>query len=123
MDRSGSFCIDTHKNNHGKTMPHKKQGPNLEDQTRIKIAKYLTSAIDCAIQSYRSFYDKPTPAEAKEFSAHHSACKAAIAHIELLLKLAAWAQLPRMEGEDENLATLMAEAETELNNYHEEDDA
>lgn len=102
----------------------RKQGPTLEENTRAKIARYLPNAIDCAIQSYRGFYDRPHPTEAKEFSAHHSACKAAIAHIELLLKLAAWAQLPRECDEaDQTLASLMADAQAELDHYHEDDDA
>jgi len=110
--------------NHGTNMPRKKQGPTLEDDTRAKIARCLPSAIDYALQSYRQFYDGDHFENAKEFSAHHTACKAAIAHIELLLKLAAWANLPSNNGPyDDALTGLLADARSELENYHEDDDA
>ena len=101
-------------------MRKRKQAPSLEDHTRLKIAKYLPGAIDCALQSYRGFYNQKISTDSKEFLAHHNACKAAIAHIELLLKLAIWAQLPRKETEDQTLASLMAEAQIELDHYNED---
>ena len=105
-------------------MPRKKQGPNLEENIHAKIAECLPSAIDCALQSYRHFAERSAPDDAKDFSAHHAACKAAIAHIDLLLKLAAWANLPREDGaEDDALVGLMADAQAELESYHEDDDA
>ncbi|HEY8964274.1 MAG TPA: hypothetical protein VIN59_07420 [Alphaproteobacteria bacterium] len=105
-------------------MPRKKQGPSLEDHTRVKIAKYLPDAIDYALQSYRGFYHQFQPIEAKDFSAHHTACKAAIAHIELLLKLAEWAELPRGDDtQDTALAGLMADAQAELDSYQEDGNA
>ncbi len=100
-------------------MKKKKQGGSLEENSRAKIAHCLPDAIDCALQSYRRFYGQESSegASAKDFSAHHSACKTAIAHIELLLKLAAWAQLPRKD-EDAGLALLMADAQLELDRYN-----
>lgn len=101
----------------------KKQGPNFEDHTRAKIAMHLPGAIDCAVQSYRRFANQLPPEDAKEFAAHHAACKTAIAHIELLLKLATWARLPSDSGDDGNLAGLMADAQAELTRLQEDDDA
>lgn len=98
-------------------MRNKQKGPTLEENTRAKIAKYLPNAVDCALQSYRRFYGTTDFETAKDFSAHHTACKAAIAHIELLLKLAAWARLPR-EDADTGLAVLMADAQAELDRYN-----
>ena len=89
---------------------------------RATIATHLPDAIECAMQSYRRFYAQETEDDARSFSAHHSACKAAIAHIELLLKLAAWANLPRKDGDDAALAALMADARDELERYREEED-
>jgi hypothetical protein len=101
-------------------------GPTLEESARAKIAKYLPDAVEHALQSYREFSaqiivpnadkDKIT---SKDFSAHHMACKTAIAHLELLLKLAVLAQLPR--DEDENLSVLMADAQAELDRHNAEE--
>lgn len=89
--------------------------PSIEEKTRVQIANTLPRAIEKAIASYHQFYDQNTPDTAKEFSAHHSACKAAIAHIELLLKLARWADLPTNDPKDQNLADILNKAKAELN--------
>jgi hypothetical protein len=89
--------------------------PTIEGQTRAQIAQTLPHAIERAIASYHQFYDQPTPDEAKEFSAHHSACKAAIAHIELLLKLARWADLPDTHEDQSDLKVMLEQAQDELN--------
>jgi len=101
-------------------MSKNKNSANLAEETRTRIAHYLPDAIDHAIQSYRSFYSTNSTEGAKDFGAHHTACKAAIAHIELLLKLASWAQLPRDSG-DAGLSALMADAQAELDKYNGED--
>lgn len=90
----------------------------IEEQTRQQIAAFLPDAISIALKSYRNFYDVEEVFEtAKDFAAHHSACKAAIAHIELLIKLAKWADLPNNNNTstaDQELALLLASAEAEL---------
>lgn len=92
----------------------------IEEKTRQQIARFLPDALAKALSSYHSFMDKNQPSEndAKEFSQHHTACKAAIAHIELLIKLAQWAHLPDARAEDHNhqivLAAMLQEAQTEL---------
>lgn len=89
----------------------------IEDRSRQQIAAFLPDAIARALTSYRLFMereiDKDVP---KAFSEHHGACKVAVAHIELLLKLARWADLPDVAGGNEQmmLAAMMAEAEKEL---------
>ncbi|MBU6234528.1 MAG: hypothetical protein KGQ41_01675 [Alphaproteobacteria bacterium] len=99
-------------------MARKKQGDSLGEETRAKVAQSLPDAIDHAMQSYRLFSNQNVSTDAKEFSAHHAACKTAIAHIELLLKLAAWAKLPD-KNTDGELATLLSDAEEELRKYNE----
>lgn len=93
----------------------------IEDDTRKRIATFLPDAIAQALTSYHRFSQQDAPEEAKEFSAHHSACKVAIAHIELLIKLARWADLPDAKAENGNqqilLAAMMQEAEEELEAY------
>lgn len=100
----------------------KDKTPNLTARTRTQIAETLPHAIERAITSYHEFYDQDTPETAKEFSAHHGACKAAIAHIELLIKLAQWADLTGEKTQQDNLAEIIARAEKELNDYKLGDD-
>lgn len=96
--------------------------PSPQEAVREKIARYLPDAIEKAIQSYRQFYGTPEIQDAKSFSAHHSACRAAIGHIELLLKLANWAHLPRPDTDDAVLANIIKQAQGTLDSYQEEDD-
>lgn len=94
----------------------------IEDKTKHDIAVFLPDAIAQALKSYYRFSQQSAPEEAKEFSAHHNACKVAIAHIELLIKLARWADLPNPEDEDQNqqvvLAAMMQQATDELDRYN-----
>lgn len=101
-------------------MPRKKKGGGLEESTRAKIAESLPAAIDHAVNSYHHFSTTEPNDGVKNFSAYHTACKTAVAHIELLLKLAEWAQLPRKGQEDADLAALMQDAQSELDRYRDE---
>lgn len=66
----------------------------IENKTRESIAAFLPDILDKALLSYAAFAENNAPGdEAKDFTAHHNACKVAIAHIELLIKLARWADL------------------------------
>lgn len=95
-----------------------RENKKAEKEMRRRIAAFLPDAIVTAISSYRDFYGAEQAFEtAKDFSAHHSACKAAIAHIELLIKLAKWADLPDQNGhkeDDARLAQLLMDAQKEL---------
>ena len=84
--------------------------PKIELGMREDISAFLPNAVETAIQSYRSFSKEQAtsskdPLTAREFKDHHDACKVAIAHIELLIKLAKWADVPppEIEGEIENM--------------------
>ncbi|MAF98072.1 MAG: hypothetical protein CMH26_05490 [Micavibrio sp.] len=65
--------------------------PEIEAKMRDDIAAFLPAAIEVAILSYQRFAEEEASAitalKAKEFKLHHDACKMALAHIELLLKL------------------------------------
>ncbi len=100
------------------------------EETRKQIARFLPDALAKALTSYHEFMDvdipkgKPKTDEAEgqtsasAFERHHKACKAAIAHIELLIKLAEWAQLPDVKADDHNqqivLSALLQEANAEI---------
>lgn len=97
---------------------------SLEETSRDKIAKFLPDALKHSLESYHRFIiTDELPDDAKSFSAHHNACKVAIAHIELLLKLAKWADVlnakQEAEENDQLLAGLIAEAQSELDQYSE----
>lgn len=85
--------------------------PEIEVQSRKAIAEFLPRAIESALFSYEQFsLDHSTSNESlqsKDFKAHHDACKVAIAHIELLIKLAKWADLPNPQLEDEDKNRLL----------------
>ncbi len=81
----------------------------IETQTRMQIAQFLPNALRIAIASYRSFLIKGKSEESKDFKEHQIACKAALAHIELLLKLARLADLPDAYIENENERKTMLE--------------
>lgn len=99
----------------------------IEDKSREQIASFLPDAIALALESYHRFSGQRVPDEAKEFKDHHNACKVAIAHIELLIKLARWADLPDQDAAQNNmeqamLAAIMQEAQAELEAYEGKDE-
>jgi hypothetical protein len=59
--------------------------------TREQVRQYLPAALDKAFQSYNSYTQREVTEE--KFSTHHTACKVAIAHIQLLIKLGEWAEM------------------------------
>lgn len=104
----------------------------IEDTTRTQIAEFLPEAIRLAVRSYRNFMNTEEDINEKGqivtrgFVEHHKSAKIAISHIELLIKLAKWADLPdaTLAGSEdmELFASLMATAEAELNSYQEEEE-
>ncbi len=76
------------------------------------VSAEIERAIERVISSYQAFASSaPIATDAKDFAAHHAACKAALAHLDLLLKIAKITEVPTTggQGEDERLA-LVAEA-------------
>lgn len=90
----------------------------IEQETRVQIAGFLPEAISKTLKSYEDFINDngETSENSKEFSAHHTACKAAISHLELLLKLARWADLPDKDDatENKNLMAMLSQAENKV---------
>lgn len=99
----------------------------IEQQSRAQIAAFLPDAIRMALNSYQKFSHEIHGENEKSFKDHHTACKVAISHIDLLLKLARWADLPDGVTADRNqqmiLVAAIAEAERELQDYEDQDDA
>jgi hypothetical protein len=84
----------------------------------------LRSATDVVAQSYLGFLrlgpEPGTGDDAKAFTAHHAACRAALAHLEQLFKIAKLIGAP--SGEADEAATIIVEARTAIAQYHEEED-
>lgn len=103
----------------------------IEQVTREQIAEFLPEAITLAVNSYRQFMkteedlDKNANIVKREFATHHKEAKIAISHIELLIKLAKWADLPDTtvigDAEAVYLQGLMNKAEAEIEAYEEEE--
>lgn len=100
---------------------------SIENASRAQIAVFLPDAIAKAITSYQVYMQSKDSTKIGDFKEMHSTGKAAIAHIELLLKLARWADLPEAGALEHNqkmvLAAMMEEAESELAEYREAQDS
>ncbi len=90
---------------------------------KAQISAQLETAASRVIESYQSFMnDEPEAGDARAFAAHHAACKAALAHLDLLLKLARLAGVETDAGTDEEQASLLAKARAELGDDEGNDD-
>lgn len=54
---------------------------------KMNVGKELVPALQKVLADYLAFAKTLPPTDTKEFGAYHSACKAALLHIALLLKL------------------------------------
>lgn len=81
----------------------------------------IGSAIDRALGSYARFSALDIPDDAKGFAAHHAACKAAVAHIDALLRLSRWTATDESK-DDTDLAGMLSEAEDEVRRYDARDE-
>ena len=87
---------------------------NLGDYTRDQMFEFLPPALEIAFASYHEFAAKSQIGDAAGFKKHHDACKAAIAHIYLLLKLAKLADLEGKNHGDNNISDKDQKALNEL---------
>lgn len=76
----------------------------------------LPGRISKAVERYDEFAFQLPNETAKEFAAHHAACKAALSHIDLLVKLLRWAagEAKETEAADLTEADLLARARAAL---------
>lgn len=97
---------------------------NLTDEVRKKIVGALPDVLAKALTDYQQFLDKTkkeTAETPQEFKARHDACKAALGHIALIVKLAQQVMAGDDGAGDPNqkivLEALLADARQELENY------
>lgn len=67
--------------------------------TEALLVAMLPEYLSKAINQYVSFAQNTAPSSHKDFAAHQSACKASLAHVDHLLKLAYWVE-NRRDGAD-----------------------
>lgn len=63
----------------------------IEDY-RISLIEQLPSLLHKLTCEYRDFAATKTPHDIKSFSTYHTTCRAALTHLQLLIKIADWAQ-------------------------------
>lgn len=102
----------------------KSQSGSIKEQTRQKIIAFLPDAMKRALESYKTFAEKDLSDEKSgTFKEHHAACKVAIAHVELLTKLARWADVPeeaapqQEEISQADLAAMVRKAQKEVERH------
>lgn len=83
---------------------------------RARLARELPGRIQAALTAYEAFAGADPPADAKAFAAHHAACKAALAHADMLVRLLKWAEGAAAGPEDrgDDVAALLARARAAL---------
>lgn len=87
----------------------------IEEATREQVAEFLPAALKKALSSYEDFMNSNNAHDTTEnFSKHHTACKVALAHVQLLLRLAEWANVQLEHGV--NQINMMEIAFNETNN-------
>ena len=91
----------------------------MNDEVRARLREVLPDALTKTMDSYHAFIDGECDEKAaKNFSAHHAAGKAAIAHLEALLKLAS--SIGMSKGDDDGsqkIKALIEDAQREICDY------
>ena len=59
---------------------------------RIDLTKQLPFFLAKATDEYKAFIATDTSTDAKSFAAYQTACRTALNHLQLLIKIAAWAE-------------------------------
>ena len=90
-------------------------GQDIEDNRR-DLTDRLPGLIEAAFRRYLDFTSNEPPTESRAFAAYSSACRAALAHLEQLLKLARLpeAAVPGALPPAQDLDRLIADAEEAL---------
>jgi len=91
---------------------------------RRQLAQTLPDRIAAAVGGYESFVQSAPSDDAKGFAAWHAAAKAALAHVDSLVKLARWAEggSAASAGEEDGIEGLLARARLALAGLEDEDD-
>lgn len=90
---------------------------------RRQLRGSLPGLMEKALTGYRLFAAEVQPKDPKGFAAHHAACRAALAHMELLVRLARWAEADENSKAeaDEDMTKLIAEARMAISEMADEE--
>lgn len=95
--------------------------PTSEDLRR-DVLQRLPALLARALAVYAEFAATPAPAEAKAFTAFQASCRAALAHVHLLVKLAEWAgDEGGRGGDDGEIARLLEAADLAVDRAGDDD--
>lgn len=94
------------------------------DALRAVVLSQLPPRVHAALDGYHRFTAEEPPADAKGFAAWHAAAKAALAHVETLVKLVRWADGPTVPAEpaEEGLEDLLGQARRALGHLQDDED-
>jgi hypothetical protein len=84
---------------------------------RRDLSGWLPERLGIAAANYRQFTAVDPPDDTKAFAAHQAACRASLAHIHLLMRLAHWVENtsdPLSKVDEDDLDRLFDEAEIAL---------
>lgn len=106
-------------------MPPRRTGRSaVKNSGRATLKEALPDALRHAVETYRSLAFGPVPDDAKGFQQHQAACKAGLAHIEALLKLAdaTGVETPVSKDSAADASAMLARAEAAYAAYATETD-
>lgn len=89
---------------------------------RARLAAVLPDHVAVALAGYEDFTNASPPADAKGFAAWHAAAKAALAHVDLLVKLARWADGSAETEPADGMERLLAGARVALDALDDEEE-
>lgn len=94
------------------------------DALRRTVQDSLPERIQAALAGYHRFTAEEPPADSKGFAAWHAAAKAALAHVEALVKLVRWAEAPATatESAEDGLEDLLGQARRALGHLQDDED-
>lgn len=100
--------------------------PTLE-AVKESLSHRLPGLIGAAMTAYEGLAAGEPPIDPKDATQHHGACKAALAHLDLLAKLARWAEGGDRsgdppDGEEEDAESLLRRARAALAGGEAEDE-
>lgn len=97
--------------------------PDATRTLRDELAASLPARIRAQLDTYHRFTADEPPADAKGFAAWQAAAKAALAHVEQLVKLARWAEKgDEPDTPDSGLDRLLAEARDALAGFNDDEE-
>lgn len=90
----------------------------IEQGMRVRIARFLPKALEIALAAYK-FSSVQKDKDGGAMKKHQDACKVAIAHVQLLIKLAQWVDGPERCGAvaQEDLGAMIEAAQMTLSDH------